>query len=290
MRQMKIDALKIATWNVNSLKVRLPQVLDWLHDSQTDVLCLQELKLAQEHFPQDAFAQAGYAACWAGQKTYNGVAVVARAALLDASPSATSALDDSTIQSTIQRNIPGFEDPQQRAIAVTLPGGDGRNLRIISVYCPNGQALDSDKYPYKLAWFAALRNWLAQELRQHPRLLVLGDYNVAPQDADVHDPSRWAGNVLVSAPERQAFDALLALGLHDAFRLFGQPPDTFSWWDYRQAGFRRNAGLRIDHILVSDALKPLCQSCVVDKTPRGWPQPSDHAPVVASFDLTPLAT
>jgi len=256
-----------ATWNVNSLKVRLPQVLDWLHDSQTDVLCLQELKLAQEHFPLAAFAEAGYTAHWAGQKTYNGVAIVSRIPVRDAA--------------TVQRNIPGFDDPQQRAIAVTLPG----DIRVISVYCPNGQSLDSDKYPYKLAWFAALRNWLAQELQTHPRLLVLGDYNIAPQDADVHDPQKWAGSVLVSTAERAAFADLLALGLHDAFRLFAQPPDTFSWWDYRQAGFRRNAGLRIDHVLVSDALKPRCLSCTVDKTPRGWPQPSDHAPVVVTLDV-----
>jgi len=266
--------MKFATWNVNSLKVRLPQVLDWLQSSAVDVLCLQELKLAHESFPEAAFNEAGYHACWAGQKTYNGVAVITRRPMLG--------------EASVQRNIPGFSDAQQRVIAVTLPGSTqrpGQDVRVISVYCPNGQALDSDKYPYKLAWFAALRQWLGQELQKYPRLLVLGDYNIAPQDADVHDPQKWVDTVLVSPPERQAFEALLALGLHDTFRLFEQPPRTFSWWDYRQMGFRRNAGLRIDHVLTSEALKPLCRSCVVDKTPRGWPQPSDHAPVVADFDL-----
>jgi exodeoxyribonuclease-3 len=259
--------MKFATWNVNSLKIRLPQVLAWLASTQTDVLCLQELKLPDESFPAQAFADLGYHACWAGQKTYNGVAIVARAPVRE-----------------VQRNIPGFEDAQQRVIAATLdaPGGP---VRVVSAYCPNGQALDSDKYPYKLKWFAALRDWLAQELQAHPRLLVLGDYNVAPQDEDVHDPAKWAGQVLVSEPERAAFQALLALGLHDAFRLFEQEPRQFSWWDYRQMGFRRNAGLRIDHILVSNALKPLCASCAVDKEPRRLEQPSDHAPVVAQFEL-----
>jgi len=267
--------MKFATWNVNSLKVRLPQVLDWLQDSRADALCLQELKLPQENFPEAAFMEAGYHACWAGQKTYNGVAVVSKLPLDEGS---------------VQRNIPGFGDAQQRVIAATLPAGSqgkdmGKVVRVVSVYCPNGQALDSDKYPYKLVWFAALRDWLKAELQRYPHLLVLGDYNVAPTDDDVHDVEKWTDTILVSAPERQAFNDLLALGLHDAFRLFEQPPRTFSWWDYRQMGFRRNAGLRIDHVLASDALKSRCRSCVVDKTPRGWPQPSDHAPVVAEFDL-----
>ena len=259
--------MKFATWNVNSLKVRLPQVLDWLKATETDVLCLQELKLPDESFPLQAFTELGYQASWAGQKTYNGVAIVSRLPGLD-----------------VQRNIPGLEDPQRRIIAATLeaPGGP---IRVISAYCPNGQSLDSDKYPYKLSWFAALREWLAQELQRHPRLMVLGDYNVAPRDEDVHDPEKWAGQVLVSEPERQAFRDLLGLGLHDSFRLFEQEPKQFSWWDYRQLGFRRNAGLRIDHILISDALKPLCVSCGVDKEPRRLPQPSDHAPVVAQFNL-----
>lgn len=260
--------MKFATWNVNSLKVRLPQVLDWLKSSEVDVLCLQELKMPDESFPLEAFTELGYQACWAGQKTYNGVAIISRLPGL-----------------SVQRNIPGFEDPQQRIIAATLeaPGGP---IRIISAYCPNGQALDSDKYPYKLAWFAALREWLATELQSHSRLMILGDYNVAPQDEDVHDPEKWAGQVLVSDAERQAFRDLLGLGLHDAFRLFEQEDRQFSWWDYRQLGFRRNAGLRIDHILVSDALKSLCTSCVIDKAPRRLEQPSDHTPVVAAFDLS----
>jgi len=260
--------MKFATWNVNSLKVRLPQVLAWLQDNPVDALCLQELKLAHDKFPLEAFADMGYRACWAGQKTYNGVAVISRAQASDE-----------------QCNIPGFDDAQQRIIAATLPSPAG-DLRVISAYCPNGQSLDSDKYAYKLEWFEALRRWLAAELRRYPRLAVLGDYNVAPADEDVHDPAKWQGGVLVSGPERQAFEALLGLGLTDAFRQFPQEEKSFSWWDYRQMAFRRNAGLRIDHVLVSDALRPFCTGCVIDKQPRRNEQPSDHAPVVATFDFS----
>jgi len=255
--------MKIATWNVNSLKVRLPQVLDWLAANPVDVLCLQELKLAGEHFPLEAFTALGYHAVWAGQKTYNGVAIISRTPGLD-----------------VVRGIPGFDDPQRRIVAVTLasPAGD---VRIVCAYCPNGQDPDSDKYAYKLDWFAALRDWLRSELAEYPRLAVLGDYNVAPLDTDVHD--KWAGQILVSAPERQAFQALIDLGLHDAFRLFEQPAQSFSWWDYRQFAFRRNLGLRIDHILLSEPLAHACQRCIIDKAPRANPQPSDHAPVVATL-------
>jgi exodeoxyribonuclease-3 len=259
--------LKFATWNVNSLKVRLPQVLQWLDQNPVDALCLQELKLADDQFPLHAFTEIGYQAQWAGQKTYNGVAVITRADTRNA-----------------QRNIPGFEDPQQRVLALDLPSPIG-DIRVISAYCPNGQALDSDKYQYKLAWFAALRNWLEAELKAHPRLAILGDYNVAPTDADVHDPAKWQGDVLVSPAERDAFNQLLALGLTDAFRLFEQPPAAFSWWDYRRFAFRRNAGLRIDRVLLSNELKPYCTECLIDKAPRAYEQPSDHAPVIATLSF-----
>lgn len=259
--------MKLATWNVNSLKVRLPQVIAWLDANPVDALCLQELKLPQDKFPAEALAELGYKASWAGQKTYNGVAVLSREAGTD-----------------VQVNLPNFEDPQQRVIAVTLPSAAG-DIRVISAYCPNGQAVGSDKYAYKLAWFAALHDWLRDEMQRYPRLAILGDYNVAPADADVHDPAKWAGDVLVSEPEREAFQRLLALGLTDAFRLFEQEEKSFSWWDYRQFAFRRNAGLRIDHVLLSDSLVPHCAACIIDKAPRRNEQPSDHTPVVATLDF-----
>ena len=258
--------MKLATWNVNSLNVRLGHVITWLEANPVDVLCLQELKLPDERFPRDALAEIGYHACWAGQKTYNGVAILSRSPL-----------------EAVQRNIPGYEDPHQRIIAATLPGPGGAPLRVISAYCPNGQTVGSEKYVYKLDWFKALHGWLQTELAQHPDLVILGDYNVAPTDADVHDPATWVGSVLVSEPERDAFHALLHLGLQDTFRLFDQAPKSFSWWDYRLLGFRRNAGLRIDHILASANLADQCKACSIDKVPRGWEKPSDHAPVVAEF-------
>ncbi|WP_397473163.1 exodeoxyribonuclease III [Pusillimonas sp.] len=260
--------MKFATWNVNSLKVRLPQVLDWLRDNPVDALCLQELKLAQDKFPLEAFTEIGYAACWAGQKTYNGVATISKAAGADE-----------------QCNIPGFDDHQQRVIATTLPSPVG-DIRVINAYCPNGQSLDSDKYVYKLEWFAAFRNWLAGELERYPRMVVLGDYNVAPKDEDVHDPAKWEGDVLVSDAERAAFQALLDLGLIDSFREFEQEEKSFSWWDYRRFAFRRNAGLRIDHVLMSEALRPYCTGSIIDKQPRRNEQPSDHTPVVTTFDFS----
>ena len=260
--------MKLATWNVNSLKVRLQQVLDWLEHSPVDALCLQELKLTDDKFPIDALNEAGYQACWAGQKTYNGVAIITKVAGTD-----------------IQRNLPNFEDPQQRIIATTLPSPAG-DVRIISAYCPNGQAVGSDKYEYKLKWFEALHAWLQQELQRYPRLAILGDYNIAPHDEDVHDPKKWEGDVLVSEPERAAFNALLGLGLTDSFRMFPQEDKSFSWWDYRRFAFRRNAGLRIDHILLSDALQEYCSGCLIDKGPRGNEQPSDHTPVIATLDFS----
>ena len=259
--------MKIATWNVNSLKVRLPQVLDWLKTHEVDFLCLQELKLDQDKFPLAEIEAAGYQALWAGQKTYNGVAILSLHQGGD-----------------LVRNIPGFEDPQQRVISATYGVGN-QAVRVINAYCPNGQSLDSDKYQYKLAWFDAFGDWLKDELARHPNLVVLGDYNIAPTDADVHNPDRWKGQVLVSEPERAALQRLIDLGLSDAFRLFEQPPKSFSWWDYRLNGYKRNAGLRIDHILLSQPLAQVCTACNIDRNPRENLQPSDHAPVVAEIDI-----
>lgn len=260
--------MKFATWNVNSLRVRLPQVLDWLSENPVDALCLQELKMDQDQFPLEAFTEVGYQACWAGQKTYNGVAIISRGEASD-----------------IQRNIPGYDDPQQRAIAASYsaPGGD---IRVINLYCPNGEAPDSDKFVYKMEWFAALEKWLQEELAKHSRVVVLGDYNIAPADEDVHDPAAWEGKVHVTPTERAVYQDLLKLGLVDLFREFEQEEKSFTWWDYRRMAYRRNAGLRIDHILASTALAPHCSSCVIDKGPRGNTQPSDHTPVIASFNLS----
>ncbi len=257
--------MRIATWNVNSLKIRLPHVLDWLQRHPVEVLALQETKLTDDKFPSAALAEAGYGAAFIGQKTYNGVAILTPLAM---------PVSDVTI------DIPGFADEQKRVIAATVNG-----VRVVCVYVPNGQSVESEKYVYKLAWFQALRDWLVEEAKAHPRLVVLGDWNVAPEDRDVHDPKAWEGQVLFSEPEKAALKAIEAIGFHDAFRLFEQPPKSFSWWDYRMLGFRRNAGLRIDHILLSDALKPLCTACVIDRDERKKEQPSDHAPVIATLTL-----
>jgi exodeoxyribonuclease III len=254
--------MKLATWNVNSLKVRLPQVLKWLETSPVDVLCLQETKLTNDKFPQAEIEAAGYQVVFSGQKTYNGVAILARHAISD-----------------VVINNPHFADEQQRILTASIAG-----MRIVCAYVPNGQALDSDKYQYKLQWLAAFRTWLAEQKQQFEQLAVLGDYNIAPADADVHDPVAWQGQVLVSEPERQALQALFDLGLADSFRLFEQAPKSFSWWDYRALGFRLNKGVRIDHILLSQALASRCTSCVIDRVPRKWEQPSDHTPVIASLD------
>lgn len=253
--------MKLATWNVNSLKVRLPQVLDWLSAHQPDALCLQETKLEDKSFPFAEIEVAGYRAIHNGQKTYNGVAIVARATPTD-----------------ILRDLPGFADTQKRIVAATV-----NDVRLVCAYMPNGQTVDSDKYEYKLKWLEALALWLKDELRRHPQLALLGDFNIAPEDRDVHDPVAWQGQVLCSEPERAAFGKLVELGLVDAFRLFAQPEKSFSWWDYRMMAFRRNHGLRIDHILVSPALAARCRACTIDKTPRKLERPSDHAPVVAEF-------
>jgi exodeoxyribonuclease-3 len=255
--------MKIATWNVNSMKVRLPQVLEWLGANSPDVLVLQEIKQISEAFPADALAEAGYASLANGQKTYNGVAVISR----------TAPTDPVT-------EIPGFDDPQRRVLATTID-----DVRVVNLYVPNGQSVGSEKYEYKLGWLAALREFLKEEMARHERLVVLGDFNIAPADEDVYDAEKWGEGILCSPMERKALAALLDLGLSDVFRKFDQPEKTFSWWDYRAAGFRRNAGLRIDLILASETMSQYCSASYVDKEPRAWERPSDHAPVVAEFQL-----
>lgn len=253
--------MKIATWNVNSIRVRLPQVLEWLDTSRVDILGLQEIKLPSEDFPAEPFQELGYQVLVSGQRTYNGVALLGKAPATD-----------------IVTDLPGFDDPQRRVLAATLDG-----IRVINLYVPNGQAPGCDKFMYKMRWLSALQSWMARELRIHEKLIVMGDFNIAPEDRDVHDPAAWEGSVHVSPEERQALKELLDLGLHDSFRLFQQPESSFSWWDYRRGAFRRNAGLRIDLILASQAMAASCQACRTDVEPRSWERPSDHAPVVASF-------
>lgn len=254
--------MKLATWNVNSLKVRLPQVLQWLADNPVDVLCLQETKLTDDKFPATEIEKLGYQAVFTGQKTYNGVAILSKLPVGD-----------------VVLNNPRFDDAQQRIVAATIEG-----MRVVCAYIPNGQAVGSDKYQYKLRWLDALHDWLADELQSHTNVALLGDYNIAPEDRDVHDPVAWRDSVLVSEPERAAFRRLLDLGFKDAFRLFEQPEKAFSWWDYRMMAFRRNMGLRIDHILLSPALAARCIGCEIDRLPRKWEQPSDHTPVIATLD------
>ena len=277
------ESIRIAAWNVNSLKVRLPQVLKWLQDQEKvkkpiDALCLQELKLTDDKYPHKELEEAGYVSLAAGQKTYNGVAIIVRKAAL-----APIASDASTTFLKPIRNIPGNVDEQQRILAATIPFAGMQPIRLVSAYFPNGQSPDSDKFVYKLAWLNALEDWLKDELSKNSRLALLGDFNIAPTDTDVHDPSKWIGQNLVSPEERKAFQQLLDLGLTDSFRMFEQAAKSFSWWDYRMMGFRRNAGMRIDHILLSEALKDKCKASMIDKEPRTWEQPSDHAPVIAEI-------
>ena len=253
--------MKLATWNVNSLKVRLPQVLEILAAHKPDALCLQETKSEDGNFPLGEIQAAGYQAAFSGQKTYNGVAIL--------SP---------TPATEVTMGIPDFDDPQKRVIAATLD-----DVRIICAYIPNGESVESDKYRYKLDWLNKLKEWLRQELARHPRLALLGDYNIAPEDRDVHDPKVWQGKVLFSEPEKAAFKDLIELGLTDSFRLFEQPEKSFSWWDYRMNGFKRNLGLRIDHILLSAELARSCKSCSIDRDMRAKERPSDHAPVIAEI-------
>ncbi len=255
--------MKIATWNVNSLNVRLPHVLEWLAANNPDVLVLQEIKQITDAFPTDALKEAGYESVASGQKTYNGVAAVSR----------TTPLDPVT-------DFPGFDDPQRRVLATTVDG-----IRVVNLYVPNGQSVGSEKYAYKLGWLSALRGFLEDEMSRHEKLVVLGDFNIAPADEDVYDAEKWGEGILCSPAERSALAELLDLGLTDVFRKFDQPEKCFSWWDYRAAGFRRNAGLRIDLILTSASMTSECSASYVDKEPRAWERPSDHAPVVAEFDL-----
>jgi len=271
--------LRIATWNVNSLKVRLPHLLKWLEDCEKnqqmiDVIGLQELKLTDDKFPVEELARAGYLSLFMGQKTYNGVAVLVRQASLT---HLNQDVDTAFLQ--VQKNIPGFVDDQQRLLATTLHFKQTPPIRIICGYFPNGQAPGTEKFDYKLRWLEALHQFVKNQLIDHPRLVLLGDYNIAPQDEDVHDPTVWLGQNLVSEPERNFFQSFLDLGLVDSFRMFKQEPKIFSWWDYRMMAFRRNAGMRIDHLLISHSLKAICSACQVDKEPRKWEQPSDHAPV-----------
>lgn len=253
----------IASWNVNSLRVRLPQLATWVAANPVDVLALQETKLTDAEFPAADIEALGYSSVFSGQRTYNGVALLARSPISD-----------------VAAGLPAFDDPQRRVIAATIAG-----VRVVNLYVPNGQSVGSEKYEYKLRWLVALTAWLEAELVRHPSMVVLGDFNIAPEDRDVHDPARWAGSVHVSAPEREALAAILALGFADAFRLFDQPPKLFSWWDYRMGAFRRNHGLRIDLILASAALRERCRASTIDAEPRRGERPSDHAPVTASFDI-----
>ena len=255
--------MRIATWNVNSLRVRMEHLGRWLAEHAVDAIALQELKLADEHFPRADFDALGlHAACY-GQKTYNGVAIVSRREALD-----------------IALGMPADADPQRRVIAATVGP-----IRLVNVYVPNGQAVGSEKYTYKLAWLERLRAYLAALLDTHEHLLVVGDFNIAPEDRDVHDPAAWEGSVHVSAPEREALAKIAALGLTDLFRRFEQPKNAWSWWDYRMNAFRRDHGLRIDLMLASKALAARCTACTIDRTPRTWERPSDHAPVTAVFDI-----
>jgi exodeoxyribonuclease III len=255
--------MKLATWNVNSLGVRLPQLLDWLAANPVDALVLQETKLTDDKFPHAELQAAGYHAHWFGQKTYNGVALLTREPALDP-----------------VRNIPGFADEQARVIAGTVPHATLGSVRVVGGYFPNGQAPDSDKFVYKMSWLSALHDWLQAELASHPQLVLMGDFNIAPTDADVYDPVGWKDQIHCTVQERDHFQRLLNLGLTDAFRLFDQPPKPWSWWDYRNLAFRKNQGLRIDHILVSEALKGRVKACTIDKAPRKNERPSDHAPVI----------
>ena len=251
--------MKIAAWNVNSLKMRLPQLLEWLAAQQPDVVCLQETKLEDHIFPRQAIEAAGYQVIFSGQKTYNGVALLAR-----------------DTPSDVVCGNPHFPDPQKRLIAATVSG-----IRVVCAYMPNGQAVGSDKYAYKLAWLAALEAWIGEQLAANPQLVLAGDFNIAPDDRDVHDPAAWAGQILCSEPERAAFQRLLSLGLKDSFRLFEQPEKSFSWWDYRMLGFQKNHGLRIDHILLSAPLAERCIAAGIERAMRKRERPSDHAPVTA---------
>jgi exodeoxyribonuclease-3 len=255
--------MKIATWNVNSLKVRLPQVLDWLATSQTDILCLQETKTTDENFPVVEIEAAGYQVVYSGQKTYNGVAILSKEPASD-----------------IITDVPGLDDPQRRILGATIGG-----IRVLDLYVVNGQEVGSEKYAHKLQWLKQVTGHISDQLQQHEQFVVVGDFNIAPEDRDVYDPEAWHERILCSTPEREALQRIVNLGLSDTFRLFDQPEKSYSWWDYRAAGFRRNRGLRIDLILASQALSNRCSACTIDRDPRSLERPSDHTPVVADFNL-----
>jgi exodeoxyribonuclease-3 len=255
--------MKIASWNVNSLKVRLPHLQQWLGEARPDIVALQETKLTDDKFPADEIAAMGYRVVFSGQKTYNGVAILARDELTD-----------------VVTDIEGLDDPQRRILAATV--GD---IRVVNLYVVNGKALGDEKYTYKLHWLAKVRDFLQEQIAKHPKLIVLGDFNICRDDRDVYDAVAWGEDIFCSPPERKALQALFDVGLHDSFRLFNDEAGLFSWWDYRQAAFRRNMGLRIDLILISDALKSSVTSSIIDKAPRKWEQPSDHAPVVLELML-----
>jgi exodeoxyribonuclease-3 len=253
--------MKIATWNVNSLKVRLPHVLDWLAASQTDILCLQETKTIDENFPVDDIEATGYHVVFSGQKTYNGVAIISKEEAAD-----------------IITDVAGLDDPQRRILGATIGG-----VRVLNLYVVNGQEVGSEKYAHKLHWLDKVTDYISEQLQQFERFVVLGDFNIAPDDRDVHDPEAWHERILCSTPEREALQKILDLGLVDTFRLFDQEEQSYSWWDYRAAGFRRNRGLRIDLVLASKALADSCRTCSIDKEPRRLERPSDHTPVIAEF-------
>ncbi|MEO7067703.1 MAG: exodeoxyribonuclease III [Rhodanobacter sp.] len=255
--------MKIASWNVNSLKVRLPHLLQWMATAQPDIVALQETKQEDAKFPLDELLAAGYHAVCSGQKTYNGVALLARNELTD-----------------VVTDIPGLDDPQRRILAASV--GD---LRVVDLYVVNGKAVGDEKYAYKLHWLEKMREFLASELQRYPKLIVLGDFNICPDDRDVYDPVAWGEAILCSPPERAALKAITDLGLHDSFRMFEAEAGHYSWWDYRQAGFRRNLGLRIDLILISEALKSAAKVAAIDREPRGWERPSDHTPVTLELEL-----
>ena len=257
--------MQITTWNVNSLTARLQHVLDWLAANPVDVLALQELKLTDDKFPHDALREAGYEAAVFGQKTYNGVALLSRTPVAD-----------------VARNIGGFADENSRVIAGTVDGPGGP-VRVVNGYFVNGQEPGSDKFAYKMRWLTGLQSWLQTELAAHPRLVLVGDFNIAPEDRDSYDPVGLAETIHHTTEERQHFQALLGLGLTDAFRQFDQPDKSYSWWDYRMLGYQKNRGLRIDHILVSAPLLPQLSACSIDRVPRKWPKPSDHAPVTVTL-------
>lgn len=254
---------RIATWNVNSIRVRLPQVIQWLKQENPDVLAMQETKVIDQNFPVDEFTALGYHVVFSGQKTFNGVAIASR-----------------WQPEKIIISIPGLDDDQKRVLCADING-----IKVLNIYVPNGSEVGSEKFAYKLYWFSHLQTFVKNLAAKSGRVIILGDFNIAPEDRDVHDPVAWEGNVLVSEPERMEFKKLLAAGFSDIFRLFEQPENSFSWWDYRAASFRRNHGLRIDHILTSKKLADKCIACRIDTKPRKLERPSDHAPVSADFDI-----